>query len=171
MKRFSSFSTKATLLGATLLVTLVAAGIAGADTPPALLTTNNCVGNAGALGCDSGWVLDNPHAVVISPDASRVLVASTDSNALAVFIRGTKGKLTQQLGTESTDACTSDDGSGPCQNGHAFLGPMDVAIANNSVYVASSGSNAWVAAQLMISIRSRSWNFWNAPTRLWLQET
>ena len=142
MKRFSSFSTKATLLGATLLVTLVAAGIAGADTPPALLTFNNCVGNAGSLGCDSGWVLDNPHAIVIAPDGSRVLVASTDSNALAVFVRGKKGKLTQFVGNESTNACTSDDGSGPCQNGHAFLGPMDVAISNSSVYVASAGSDA-----------------------------
>jgi DNA-binding beta-propeller fold protein YncE len=142
VKRFSSFSTKATLLGATLLVTLVAAGIAGAGVPPALLTTLGCVGNAGALGCDSGWELDNPHAIVISPDGSRVLVASTASNALTVFVRGTKGKLTQWQGNENTNACTSDDGSGPCQNGHAFLGPMDVANANNSVYVASTGSNA-----------------------------
>jgi 6-phosphogluconolactonase (cycloisomerase 2 family) len=142
VKRFSRFSTKATLVGAALLVALSAAGIAGADVPPGLLTPTNCVSETGSAPCGDGWELDNPHAITISSDGSRVLVASTDSNSLTVFTRGRRGQLIQYPGNGSTPACTSEDGSGPCQDGHAFLAPADVAIANNSVYVASTGSDA-----------------------------
>jgi DNA-binding beta-propeller fold protein YncE len=122
---------------------LTVAGLAGADTPQGLLTEITCVGNAGSAGCDNGWVLDNPQGVAASKDGTRVLATAHNSNALAVFTRSARS-FAQYPGNENRNACTSEDGSGPCQDGHAFVGPMDVVVTNdsNSVYVASTGSNA-----------------------------
>jgi 6-phosphogluconolactonase (cycloisomerase 2 family) len=144
VKRFSKVLTKATLLAAPLVVFLVVAALGGAANPPNLLSETNCVSNGGTGGCDSGFVLDNPQGLAVASDGSRVFVATADSNALAVFLRGSKsGKLTQYPGNENRDACTSQDGSGgQCQDGHGFVGPMDVVNVSNSVYVASQGSNA-----------------------------
>jgi hypothetical protein len=146
VKRLSRSSILVTLLGATVLVALAAAGIAGgASAPkPILLSQNNCVGNAGAASCDVGWVLDHPNGVALRGDGSGVLVTATDSDALAVFKRERPaGTLTQKPGT-SRPACTSETGAGPCQDGHAFIGPMGVGTTSDdsSVYVASNGSEA-----------------------------
>ena len=143
MKRFSKVLTKTTLLGASLVAMLVTAGLAGAKTPPGFLSETNCVSNGGSGGCGVGWVLDNPQGLALASDGSRVFVAAADSNALAVFVRGRpSGMVTQYPGNEHRDACTSQTGAGPCQDGHGFVGPMEVVNVSNSVYVASQGSNA-----------------------------
>jgi DNA-binding beta-propeller fold protein YncE len=143
VKRYSKVLTKTTLLAAPLVLLLVVAALAGAATVPNMLSETNCVSNGGTGGCDTGWVLDNPQGLALANDGSRVFVASAASNALAVFLRGSNsGKLTQSPGNENRDACTSQDGSGPCQDGHGFVGPMDVVNVGNSVYVASQVSNA-----------------------------
>ena len=144
VKRFSKVLTKTTFLAAPLVLLLVVAALAGAATVPNMLSETNCVKNGGGGGCDTGFVLDNPQGAGLASDGSRVFVAAADSNALAVFTRISKsGKLTESTGNENRDACTSQDGSGgQCQDGHGFVGPMDVVNIGNSVYVASQGSNA-----------------------------
>jgi len=131
------------LVVAPLAVTLVVAALAGAASQPNLLSETNCVSNGGSGGCSSGWVLDNPQGLAVSSDGSRVFATAANSNALAVFLRATgTGKVTQFPGPQVKDACTSQDGSGPCQDGHGFVTPMDVVNVSNSIYVASLGSNA-----------------------------
>src|SRR5262245_28132875 len=144
VKRFSKVLTKTTFLAAPLVLLLVVAALAGAATVPNMLSETNCVKNGGGGGCDTGFVLDNPQGAGLASDGSKVFVAAADSNALAVFNRNSKsGSLTESTGNENRDACTSQDGSGgQCQDGHGFVGPMDVVNIGNSVYVASQGSNA-----------------------------
>jgi DNA-binding beta-propeller fold protein YncE len=144
VKRFSKVLTKTTFLAAPLVLLLVVAALAGAATVPNMLSETNCVKNGGGGGCDTGFVLDNPQGAGLASDGSKVFVAAVDSNALAVFNRNSKsGRLTESTGNENRAACTSQDGSaGQCQDGHGFVGPMDVVNIGNSVYVASLGSNA-----------------------------
>ncbi|HZO61732.1 MAG TPA: beta-propeller fold lactonase family protein [Gaiellaceae bacterium] len=142
MKRFSQGFKRATLLTALVAaLLLVVTALAGAASAPQLLTETNCVGSA--AGCSAGFVLDNPQGVALTSDGSRVLVASEGSDALAVFLRGRNGQLTQSQGDEHKKACVSQTGdAGTCQDGHGLLGPTDVLTVSNNVYVASNGSNA-----------------------------
>jgi DNA-binding beta-propeller fold protein YncE len=70
-----------------------------------------------------------------------VYVASADSDAVARFDRNTTtGALAEPAGTAG---CISEDGSGPCADGHGLLAPQSVAVSadGKSVYVASSGTD------------------------------
>ena len=65
-----------------------------------------------------------------------------DSNAVARLNRNTTtGAITQPAGSAG---CISEDGAGPCADGHGLDGPTSVAVSpdGKSVYVASSSASA-----------------------------
>ncbi len=82
--------------------------------------------------------LEVPNGVAISADGMSVYVTSYISNAVARLIRNTTtGAITQPAGTAG---CVSEDGSGPCADGHGLDVPESVAVSadGKSVYVAST---------------------------------
>ena len=112
--------------------------ITGAITQPA--GTAGCVSEDGTGPCANGHGLNSASGVAVSPDGKSVYVASPDSNAVARFNRNTTtGALTQPAGSAG---CVSEDGTGPCANGHGLFGPVDVAVSpdGKSVYVASNST-------------------------------
>jgi DNA-binding beta-propeller fold protein YncE len=112
----------------------------GAITQPA--GTAGCVSETGAGPCVDGRGLDNPSGVAVSPDGKSVYVSSYDSDAVARLNRNpTTGAITQPAGTAG---CVSEDGTGPCADGHGLRGASSVAVSpdGKSVYVASLSSVA-----------------------------
>lgn len=81
-------------------------------------------------------------AIAISPDGKYVYVASSNSNAIAVFKRNARtGELTQPAGAAG---CISASGAGGCATGVALEGPNSVAVSpdERNVYATSLGSDA-----------------------------
>ena len=112
----------------------------GAITQPA--GTSGCVSETGSGRCFNGHALSGASSVAVSPDGKNVYVASYFSNAVARLNRNpTTGAITQPAGTAG---CVSEDGSGPCADGHGLSGAQWVAVSSDgkSVYVASFNSNA-----------------------------
>ena len=71
---------------------------------------------------------------------------ATHSHAVARLNRNTTtGAITQPAGTAG---CISETGAGPCADGHALNGPIEVAVSpdGKSVYVASSAATPWRAS-------------------------
>ncbi len=106
--------------------------------------TAGCVSETGTGGaCQNGRALQAAFGVVASPDGKSLYVASSSSDAVAVFDRDpVSGALTQKGGTA---ACVSEDGTGGlCQNGTALDGASGAAVSpdGKSVYVASEDSGA-----------------------------
>ena len=96
-----------------------------------------CISESGAGPCANGHGLGGPNGVAVSPDGKSVYVASARSNAVVRLNRNTTtGAITQPAGAAG---CISEDGSGPCADGHGLDGPLGVAVSpgGNSVYVAS----------------------------------
>ncbi len=86
--------------------------------------------------------------MAVSPDGKSVYVASASPTASAVARlkrNTTTGAISQPAGTAG---CISEDGSGPCADGHGLRGPYSVAVSpeGKSVYVASYIS--WAVARL-----------------------
>jgi DNA-binding beta-propeller fold protein YncE len=110
----------------------------GAITQPA--GTAGCISEDGSGPCANGHGLNDAASVAVSPDGKSVYVASFI--AVARFKRNTTtGALTQPAGAAG---CISEDGSGPCADGHALTYPSWIAVSpdGKSVYVASTGSTA-----------------------------
>jgi DNA-binding beta-propeller fold protein YncE len=106
--------------------------------------TAGCVSETGTGGaCQDGTALDDAFAVAASPDGENVYVASSESDAVAVFDRDrATGTLTQKPGTAG---CVSETGSGgACRDGAALRSAVGVAASpdGKSVYVASQISDA-----------------------------
>ena len=106
--------------------------------------TAGCVSEDGTGGtCADGKGLVGASSVAVSPNSRHVYVASSVSNAIAVFSRNaTTGELTQLSGIAG---CVSEDGTGGgCADGNGLIGASSVAVSPDSrhVYVASSASNA-----------------------------
>ncbi|MBI3059231.1 MAG: beta-propeller fold lactonase family protein, partial [Deltaproteobacteria bacterium] len=127
---------------------LMATASGGASPTPGALTqlagTDGCVTNQFNVGtCIVGKALDGAEAVAVSPDGKHVYVASTQSDAVAVFSRDkATGVLTQLAGT---DGCVSETGTGGnCAGGKALDGADAVAVSPDGkhVYVASNTSDA-----------------------------
>jgi DNA-binding beta-propeller fold protein YncE len=81
-------------------------------------------------------------AVAISRDGKNVYVASSRSNAIAVFARqASNGKLTQRSGTAG---CIAAAGAGGCAKGLGLVGPNSVAVSSDgkNVYATSLASDA-----------------------------
>jgi len=141
----------------------VPAGALGGPTPkpsrPPVTTLGTLVqlsGSSGCLvdrstpraGCQSVRALRGPapflgsEAVAISPDARNVYVASSASNAIAVFRRNPRtGHLTQGPGVAG---CIAMQGAGGCASGIGLEGPNSVAVSpdGRNVYATSLNSNA-----------------------------
>ncbi len=80
-------------------------------------------------------------AIAISPDGRNVYVASSNSNAIAVFKRDARnGELTQPAGVAG---CISANGAGGCATAVGLEGPNSVAVSpdGRNVYATSLGSN------------------------------
>jgi DNA-binding beta-propeller fold protein YncE len=121
--------------------TLAAAGLALFQKPG----TAGCISETGTGGaCADGTALDGARSVTISADGKNAYVASSNSDAVAVFDRDTTtGALTQK---EGSGACWSDLGSagGACIPGPGLDGAGSVAITadGKNAYVASNNSDA-----------------------------
>jgi DNA-binding beta-propeller fold protein YncE len=125
-----------------LLASAAALAATGALTQPA--GSAGCVSETGAGPCADGHGLANAaDAVAVSPDGKSVYV--TSFSAVARFDRNTTtGAITQPAGSAG---CVSEDGTGPCADGHALSGGGDsVAVSpdGKNVYVASYTSDAVV---------------------------
>src|SRR5205814_285685 len=112
----------------------------GALTEPAGAAA--CVSQTGAGPCANGHALKTPTSVAVSPDGKSVYVTSIVSGAVARFNRHpTTGAITQPAGTAG---CVSEDGTGPCADGHALKTPDSVAVSadGKSAYLAAFFGNA-----------------------------
>ncbi len=81
-------------------------------------------------------------AIAISPDAKNVYVASSRSDAIAIFERNTStGRLTQGTGLAG---CIATKGSGGCAIAHGLEGPNSVTVSpdGKNVYATSLDSDA-----------------------------
>jgi DNA-binding beta-propeller fold protein YncE len=103
-----------------------------------------CISETGAGPCADATGVDGAFSVTVSPDGRNAYVASTASNAVAVFDRGADGTLTQKPGPA---ACISDAGAAPCVDGTALTNASSVTVSpdGKSAYVASTGANAVAA--------------------------
>ncbi len=104
--------------------------------------------SAPRAGCQSVRALRGPapflgsEAIAIGPEGRNVYVASSTSNAIAVFRRNARtGHLTQSPGVAG---CITAQGAGGCATGIGLEGPNSVAISpdGRNVYATSLNSNA-----------------------------
>jgi DNA-binding beta-propeller fold protein YncE len=105
--------------------------------------TAGCVSEQGGLGCSAARGIGAPEEVLVSPDSRHVLVAGSQSDAVAVLRSGPDG-LSQSDGEAG---CISQGGVEGCAAGKALKGPVDLAISPDglSVYTASAGSDGIAA--------------------------
>lgn len=104
--------------------------------------TAGCVSETGSAGlCIDGRALDGAFWVTVSPDGRSVYVASTMSDAVAVFDRDGTGGLTQKAGAPG---CVSETGADGCADGTGLDTAIGVTVSpdNRSVYAASLESDA-----------------------------
>jgi DNA-binding beta-propeller fold protein YncE len=104
--------------------------------------------SAPAVGCGTARALKGAgpfmgsRAIALSPDGKNVYVASSRSDAIAIFRRDTHtGALTQSQGVAG---CVADEGAGGCAPAVGLDGPNSVAVSadGRSVYATSRMSNA-----------------------------
>jgi len=81
-------------------------------------------------------------AIALSPDGKNVYVASSGSDAIAVFRRNRRGGGLAQLG--GPKGCVAAKGAEGCATGSGLNGPNSVAVSpdGRNVYATSRGSNA-----------------------------
>jgi DNA-binding beta-propeller fold protein YncE len=109
---------------------------------------NGCISQFPEGGCTDGRALNEPVAVDVTSDGSRVLVASRRSpSAIAVLLRAADGTVTQ---AEGPAGCISRAGFDGCAPARALRSPEDVVVSRDgrSVLVASSGSQAVASLRL-----------------------
>jgi DNA-binding beta-propeller fold protein YncE len=101
--------------------------------------TAGCISNDGSGPCIDGRALANPHEMTFSPDGETAYVASSTSDAVAVFDRAADGTLTQKPGAAG---CISNMGDDGCADGAALNNATSVTISTDgaSVYVASAST-------------------------------
>lgn len=163
--RLPPHSTRRALVAICALTALAipASATAAPKTPTKQRTPVNALGSlsqldgkAGCLvdrsqkraNCQAVRALDGPapflgsEAVAITPDGKHVYVASSSSDAIAIFTRNARsGKLTQAKGTAG---CIARKGANGCASASGLDGPNSVAVTpdGRSVYVASLKTNA-----------------------------
>jgi DNA-binding beta-propeller fold protein YncE len=105
------------------------------------LTQKGCVSETGAGPCADGAALGQPLSVAVSPDGRSAYVASSASDAVAVFDRAADGTLTQKPGLAG---CVSATGAPPCAGATGLDGARAVTVSpdGRNVYVASDVSDA-----------------------------
>ncbi|MGE0067036.1 MAG: lactonase family protein [Solirubrobacterales bacterium] len=146
------------LIGALIVLGLLAGPAAAAPTPPTapgsltqLEGEAGCLVNSGSKGpksCGSARALKGPgpfmgsQAIAVSPDGKNVYVASSKSDAIAIFSRDKKsGELSQAAGS---GGCISNKGNGGCAKAVGLNGPNSVAVSadGKNVYATARDSNA-----------------------------
>ena len=106
--------------------------------------TAGCISEDGSGPCADGHGLSGAERGGGEPGRKERLRRLFRSDAVARLNRNTTtGAITQPAGTAG---CISEDGSGPCADGHGLDSPRRVAVSpdGKSVYVASCYSNAVV---------------------------
>ena len=109
-------------------------------TGPATGRLNQLGGPAGCIiaealaGCARSRGFKGANDLAVSPDDRFVYVASTRSDAVAVFARNRRNGALRERG------CLSDHAGGPCSLVRALAGPRSVAVSpdGRNVYVAAS---------------------------------
>ena len=103
--------------------------------------------SAPATGCATARALKGPgpfmgsRAIALSPDGRNVYVASSRSDAIAVFRRNPRtGKLTQPRGAAG---CIAAKGAAHCATAIGLDGPNSVAVSpdGRNVYATARGAN------------------------------
>ena len=102
--------------------------------------------NGDGVTCTDGVALDGPRGLTISKNGKHVYVASTESDAVAVFRRDfATGALTQAA---APGGCIAENGDGiTCTDAVGLDGASSVVVGRNGkhVYVASATSDALTA--------------------------
>lgn len=144
-----------TLLTALLLAALVLPVAATAAPKPGTLTQlkgpNGCLVDRSPKGgsCGRARALDGPgpfmgsRAIAVSPDGGNVYVASSKSNAIAIFSRDRKTGALRQA--PKAEGCVAAKGSGGCGRALGLLEP-------NSVAVSPDGRNVYATSRLANSV-------------------
>jgi DNA-binding beta-propeller fold protein YncE len=105
-----------------------------------LAGARGCISDRAGGGCVNGRALNEPIEVDVSPDGKRVYVASRESpSAVAVFVRGRGGALTQPVGE---GGCISQGGSSGCADGRGLRRVWDVAASPDGENVYALGSDS-----------------------------
>jgi sugar lactone lactonase YvrE len=101
---------------------------------------SGCISDNGSGRCRDGHALSGADGVALSGDRKSLYASSTDA-VVRLRRHRTSGVLSEPPGRA---ACVSEDGSGPCADGHALLNAFGVAASRNgrSAYVASLDSAA-----------------------------
>jgi DNA-binding beta-propeller fold protein YncE len=110
--------------------------------------TRGCLSDGGKAKCAKARALDGPgpfmgsRAIAVSPDGKNVYVASSKSNAIAIFQRDkATGTLTQASGT---GGCIAAKGAEGCAVAIGLDGPNSVAVSpdGKNVYATSRSGNS-----------------------------
>ncbi len=142
-------------LSALVALALPAAAVA-APAPGTLMQLPKSAGclvdrSAPAGKCGSARALKGPgpfmgsRAIAVSPDGKNVYIASSKSDAIAIFKRNPRsGRLVQPPGT---GGCIAAEGAGGCASAVGLDGPNSVAISadGRNVYVTSRTANSLTA--------------------------
>ncbi|WP_211339899.1 MopE-related protein [Solirubrobacter pauli] len=101
---------------------------------------------AGCTRLTGALALSGPNAVVVAPDGGSVYVANGTGNRVLAFDRGAGGVLS----LKASGGCVSNTGGPglPCTFARSMVTPQDLAVAGNTLYVASSGSNSVTALRI-----------------------
>ena len=100
-----------------------------------------CLSERDDIACASAAALDGPEAVAVSPHGDSVYVASSRSDAVAVFERGPDGSLTMKPGKTGFVAARSTRGR--CGLARALA----VGDAANAIAVSPDGRHVYVASE------------------------
>ena len=115
--------------------------------------TRGCVGapSARRANCAIARALKGPgpfmgsRAIAVSPDGNNVYVASSTSNAIAIFDRDKQtGTLSQPSGK---GGCISSRGAGGCARAVGLIGPNSIAVSGN-------GRNVYATSRTTSSVTS-----------------
>ena len=107
------------------------------DSATGSLASLGCIAQKAEGGCASGVALQQPGAVIVSPDGKNVYVASVVSSGVAVFLRTPNGSLAQLPGR---GACVTAGGSGGyCEQAPGLVDASSVAVSPDAknVYTAA----------------------------------